>query len=66
MSWTRATVDLDVPAGPVPLELANLTHLSTDITGRLDDTGTELRSNWRPGCTPPLRSAGARQRLPGR
>jgi menaquinone-specific isochorismate synthase len=25
-----------VPAGPVPLELANLTHLSTDITGRLD------------------------------
>jgi len=29
-------VELDVPAAPVPLELANLTHLSTDITGRLD------------------------------
>ena len=29
-------VELDVPGAPVPLELANLTHLSTDITGRLD------------------------------
>jgi menaquinone-specific isochorismate synthase len=28
-------VELNVPAAPVPLELANLTHLSTDITGRL-------------------------------
>jgi len=33
----RATVELDVPSGPVPLELANLTHLSTDIFGRLDE-----------------------------
>ena len=32
----RACADLDVPAAPVPLELANLTHLSTDIVGRLD------------------------------
>jgi menaquinone-specific isochorismate synthase len=30
-------VELDVPTAPVPLELANLTHLSTDITGRLDE-----------------------------
>jgi len=30
-------LELDVPTAPVPLELANLTHLSTDITGRLDD-----------------------------
>jgi menaquinone-specific isochorismate synthase len=30
-------VELNVPTAPVPLELANLTHLSTDITGRLDD-----------------------------
>lgn len=27
--------DLDVPSGPHPLPLANLTHLATDITGRL-------------------------------
>ena len=32
-------VELSVPAAPVPLELANLTHLSTDITGRLDQRG---------------------------
>jgi menaquinone-specific isochorismate synthase len=35
----RACDDLVVPTEPVPLELANLTHLSTDITGRLDDRG---------------------------
>lgn len=33
----RACDELDVPAGPVPLELANLTHLSTDIAGLLDE-----------------------------
>ncbi len=32
----RACAELDVPSAPVPLELANLTHLSTDIVGRLD------------------------------
>ncbi len=32
----RACAELDVPDAPVPLELANLTHLSTDIVGRLD------------------------------
>ena len=31
-----ACIDLEVPAAPVALELANLTHLSTDISGRLD------------------------------
>jgi menaquinone-specific isochorismate synthase len=48
---TRATVDLDVPAGPVPLELANLTHLSTDITGLLDErapTALELAARLHP------------------
>jgi menaquinone-specific isochorismate synthase len=48
---TNATEDLDVPAGPVPLELANLTHLSTDITGRLDDrapTALELAARLHP------------------
>jgi menaquinone-specific isochorismate synthase len=48
---THATVDLDVPAGPVPLELANLTHLSTDITGNLDDrapTALELAARLHP------------------
>ena len=47
----RATVDLDVPAAPVPLELANLTHLSTDITGRLDErapTALELAARLHP------------------
>ena len=47
----RATVDLDVPSAPVPLELANLTHLSTDITGRLDDrapTALELAARLHP------------------
>ena len=47
----RATVVLDVPAGPVPLELANLTHLSTDITGRLDGrapTALELAARLHP------------------
>ena len=47
----RATVDLDVPASPVPLELANLTHLSTDIIGRLDDrapTALELAASLHP------------------
>ena len=47
----RATVDLDVPAGPMPLELANLTHLSTDITGRLDGrapTALELAARLHP------------------
>jgi menaquinone-specific isochorismate synthase len=39
----RACDDLDVPATPVPLELANLTHLSTDITGRLDDRAPTAR-----------------------
>ncbi len=32
----RACAELEVPQAPVPLELANLTHLSTDIVGRLD------------------------------
>ncbi len=32
----RACDELDIPSAPVPLELANLTHLSTDIVGRLD------------------------------
>jgi menaquinone-specific isochorismate synthase len=32
-----ACVQLDVPDRPAPLELANLTHLSTDITGRLGE-----------------------------
>ncbi|MTD14477.1 isochorismate synthase [Nakamurella sp. YIM 132087] len=31
------TAELDVPAGPRPLALANLTHLATDITGVLAD-----------------------------
>ena len=31
--------ELDVPDGPHPLPLANLTHLATDITGRLPDGG---------------------------
>ncbi len=47
----RATIDLDVPSAPVPLELANLTHLSTDITGRLDDrapTALELAARLHP------------------
>ena len=29
--------DLDVPAVPVPLELSNVTHLSTDVTARTGD-----------------------------
>jgi menaquinone-specific isochorismate synthase len=48
---THATVDLDVPNGPVPLELANLTHLSTDITGILDHrapTALELAARLHP------------------
>jgi menaquinone-specific isochorismate synthase len=47
----RACDDLDVPATPVPLELANLTHLSTDITGRLDDrapTALEIAARLHP------------------
>jgi menaquinone-specific isochorismate synthase len=47
----RATLDLEVPTEPVPLELANLTHLSTDITGRLDDrapTALELAARLHP------------------
>ena len=32
----QACAELDVPDAPVPLELANLTHLSTDIVGLLD------------------------------
>jgi menaquinone-specific isochorismate synthase len=42
---------LDVPARPAPLELANLTHLSTDITGRLGDvtpTALELAARLHP------------------
>jgi menaquinone-specific isochorismate synthase len=31
--------DLQVPDGPHPLPLANLTHLATDITGRLTGSG---------------------------
>ncbi len=31
--------ELDVPDGPHPLPLANLTHLATDITGRLGTSG---------------------------
>jgi menaquinone-specific isochorismate synthase len=48
---SRACVDLDVPMAPVPLELANLTHLSTDITGLLDDrtpTALELAARLHP------------------
>ena len=43
--------DLLIPDGPVPLELANLTHLSTDIVGRLDDrapTALELAARLHP------------------
>jgi len=46
-----ATLDLEVPTEPVPLELANLTHLSTDITGRLDDrapTALDLAARLHP------------------
>ena len=50
---TRATVDLDVRPGRCPLELANLTHLSTGITGRLRRTSTDRDWNWRPGCIRP-------------
>jgi menaquinone-specific isochorismate synthase len=42
---------LDVPARPAPLELAILTHLSTDITGRLGDvtpTALELAARLHP------------------
>lgn len=42
---------LDVPDRPAPLELANLTHLSTDITGRLGDftpTALELAARLHP------------------
>ncbi len=44
-------VDLHVPARPRPLELANLTHLSTDITGRLGEfapTALELAARLHP------------------
>ena len=47
----RACDVLDVPSMPVPLELANLTHLSTDITGRLDGrapTALELAARLHP------------------
>jgi menaquinone-specific isochorismate synthase len=43
--------ELTVPASPVPLELANLTHLSTDIVGRLDErtpTALELAARLHP------------------
>jgi menaquinone-specific isochorismate synthase len=43
--------ELDVPTRPAPLELANLTHLSTDITGRLGDftpTALELAARLHP------------------
>ncbi|MET0864288.1 MAG: isochorismate synthase [Nakamurella sp.] len=43
--------DLSVPTAPVPLELANLTHLSTDIVGRLDErapTALELAARLHP------------------
>ncbi|MEP6560336.1 MAG: isochorismate synthase [Nakamurella sp.] len=43
--------ELSVPAAPVPLELANLTHLSTDIVGRLDErvpTALELAARLHP------------------
>ncbi len=43
--------ELDVPSAPVPLELANLTHLSTDITGRLGrlrPTALELAARLHP------------------
>jgi menaquinone-specific isochorismate synthase len=46
-----ATTDLDVPTSPVPLELANLTHLSTDITGRLNElapTALDLAARLHP------------------
>lgn len=42
---------LDVPDRPTPLELANLTHLSTDITGRLGEiapTALELAARLHP------------------
>ncbi len=44
-------VDLHVPARPRPLELAHLTHLSTDITGRLGGfapTALELAARLHP------------------
>ena len=40
-----------MPSSPVPLELANLTHLSTDITGRLDErapTALDLAARLHP------------------
>jgi len=43
--------DLDIPDRPSPLELANLTHLSTDITGRLGEfapTALELAARLHP------------------
>ncbi len=46
-----ATDELDVPSSPVPLELANLTHLSTDIIGRLDErapTALDLAARLHP------------------
>ena len=52
---------------PQPLELANLVHLSTDITGVLDEPRRcRPRSTWPPGCTRPPRSAAARRTSPGR
>lgn len=44
---------LDVPDRPTPLELANLTHLSTDITGRLGDvcaTALDLAARLHPSA----------------
>lgn len=63
---SMATLDLDVPAEPVPLELANLTHLSTDITGRLDDrapTALELAARLHPTAAVGGSPADAARRL---
>jgi menaquinone-specific isochorismate synthase len=38
----RHCTDLDVPAGPVVLPLANVQHLATDITGTLADSSGAL------------------------
>jgi menaquinone-specific isochorismate synthase len=38
------TGELDIPPGPRPLTLANLTHLATDVHGRLTGTGAQVPS----------------------
>jgi menaquinone-specific isochorismate synthase len=38
------TSELEIPAGPRPLTLANLTHLATDVHGRLTGSGAGVPS----------------------